>query len=837
MRPYSDCLKIHPSFFGFMTTGLILSFVSVFGFSFASFAQIRGDDTVLTGVDFDGQNYAIHGGTVAGDNLFHSFSEFSILRGQEAFFENSASVANIIARVTGISKSNINGAIHVNCCANLFFINPNGIIFGSNAFLDIGGSFFGSTASEIIFSDRLTFSASSPNSSSLLSLSIPSGLNFRTNPSAILVQGLGHNVQANLDIFVQSGLKVANGQTLALVGGDVNLEGGILNAPSGTVEIGSVNSGVVTLRPISQGWRLNYDQVASFQDITLSMRSLVDASGFREGHISFQGKNIALSDGSLLSIEHNGFQSQTNIDLKATESINIIGSAPSPTGLVPSAVFIRNIGNASGGNISISAQSLLLKQGGAVSTYSVGSGKGGDISVLVSDSVQLIESLGLQDQSQISTLSFGFGGSGNLMLSTKYLKLLNGGGIGSQTFGSGNSGDVNVKASESVLLSGAKPGLVTTISSVTGGSGNSGSLTIDTQKLEILDGANINTSTFSEGNAGDLTINASNSVLLSGLSTNFSRNPLRSALASGALFVPIFTSNPPSGSTGNLIVNTPKLTIADGASINISHAGTGDAGNLVINAGSVFLNREGRITAETSSGLGGNININLNDILSLRNNSFISANSNGTGDGGNIQIKTPILVALPPIGSNGSDIVAKANRGNGGNIVINSKGVFGIEQRKANPGNQTNDIDASSQFGQSGQVQISTTTDPNQGLIELPATVVDPSTLVAQNPCKQASSSEFTRSGRGGLPPSLSQDLNGESTQVGLVEPANLSAAKPEPQPNSTQVSSLPLSSSQIAPAKGWVYNDKGEVVLVAYNSAVTGPQRLQSNPKGCPVF
>ncbi len=117
--------------------------------------------------------------------------------------------------------------------------------------------------------------------------------------------------------------------------------------------------------------------------------------------------------------------------------------------------------------------------------------------------------------------------------------------------------------------------------------------------------------------------------------------------------------------------------------------------------------------------------------MRFENESLISATANGDAKGVNIFINSTFLLVFPPIGSNGSDIIAKAERGNGGNKKINSQGIFGIEKRRAIQGNQSNDIDASSQFGQSGQVQINPTTDPNQGLVELPATVIDPRTLVA----------------------------------------------------------------------------------------------------------
>ena len=133
-------------------------------------------------------------------------------------------------------------------------------------------------------------------------------------------------------------------------------------------------------------------------------------------------------------------------------------------------------------------------------------------------------------------------------------------------------------------------------------------------------------------------------------------------------------------------------------------------------------------------------------------------------------------------------------------------------------------------------MEIDNPIDPNRGLVELPETVVDPNALVAQNPCKRGSESEFVITGRGGLPPSLSEDLSSDATQVGLVEPAPMETQESK----SGEVQENPESSSSepnpIIPAQGWVFNDKGEVVLVAYDPTVTGSQRLRKNESGCQV-
>ena len=189
---------------------------------------------------------------------------------------------------------------------------------------------------------------------------------------------------------------------------------------------------------------------------------------------------------------------------------------------------------------------------------------------------------------------------------------------------------------------------------------------------------------------------------------------------------------------GNLTVNTGRMSVTDGARVTVSSP-DGEAGNLTIKTNSLALDN-GQLTAETgvSNSEGGGANINLQGlaVLWLGSESLISAKATGDANGGNINIDTKFLIALPPSGSNGSDIIASAFGGDGGRINITSEGIFSIEERRAIEGNRTNDIDASSQFGNPGTVDLNVSLDPARGLVGLLSDLVDVTQLVRNNLCK-----------------------------------------------------------------------------------------------------
>ena len=186
----------------------------------------------------------IEGGATRGENLFHSFQEFNIGEGLEVYFANPDGIANIFSRVTGSNLSNIFGTLGVEGSANLFF-------------LDIGGSFIATTANSIEFSDGTRFATRNGNQKPILTWNAPIGLGLDGNNGSITVNGNGHQLTlADPNVFFtpiigaassQNGLKVAPERTLALIGGQVNIDGGVLTSPSGNIEIAGVKQGNVKL--------------------------------------------------------------------------------------------------------------------------------------------------------------------------------------------------------------------------------------------------------------------------------------------------------------------------------------------------------------------------------------------------------------------------------------------------------------------------------------------------------------------------------------------------------------------------------------------------------------
>ncbi len=642
-------------------------------------------------VNKSGNTFVINGGTQAGGNLFHSFERFDVPTGSTAYFNNAPTIENIFTRVTGGSISNIDGILRANGSANLFLLNPNGIIFGPNASLNIGGSFIGSSAMSINFADGTHFSTTNQVAAPLLTVNVPIGLQFGSNPGNIMVQGTGHNLTLLSDYLPLQGgnnlgLRVQPGKTLALVGGTVDLNGGTLTAEQGRIELGSVaNAGLVSLTPIAQGFTLGYAGVPSFGDIQLSQKALADVSGAPAGSIQVQARSLSISDGSLMDGQNWGMQPGGNINVNATESLSLSGTGPNAN--IRSALSTESIGSGKSGDISVSTGRLMIQDGATIVSRTFSGGKSGNIDINAAQLVQVSGFAPINPQiiSNIGSYTFSTGIAGDLSLSTQNLSILNGGTVSVISFGSGLGGNLTVNADNIQVIgtnqtSTASSSRASSLSAGSFGTGNAGIINIKTKTLTIQDSGLVFTSNIGTGSAGSININASQSVLVDGNRAGaLAPSEIASSVSSDVAVVrSTFGLNDVSnnGDSGDVTINTPVLRVTNGALVNVRNQGVGKGGTLQVNAARVVLDHQGSLTATTASGVGGNITLQLKDFLQLRNGSQITTSALGTGDGGNIKIDTGTLVARE-----NSDISANAAQSFGGRVIINAKGIFGTQYR------------------------------------------------------------------------------------------------------------------------------------------------------------
>nr|WP_199312724.1 filamentous hemagglutinin N-terminal domain-containing protein [Microcoleus sp. FACHB-672] len=665
-----------------------MTFISLSG---QAKAQIVPDATlpVNSTVTPQGNTSVIEGGTSAGTNLFHSFQQFSIPTNGTAFFNNAAEIQNILTRVTGGSISNIDGLIQANGTANLFLINPNGIIFGPNAALNIGGSFLASTASYVNFADKTQFSAT-PTQTGLLTVSVPVGLQMGPNPGHIVVQGSAHNLSfdpetgATIRDNRPVGLQVAAGQTLALLGGNLALEGGNLTAEGGRIELGSVAAEtLVTLTPTNQGMALSYPGINNFQDISLSRAASVDASGAGGGNVFVAGRRVTLSDGSAILALTEGAEPSGTLSVRASEVVEVIGT--STDGQYPSSLLaeIQPQATGEGGNLTIETARLRVSNGAQVSTATFSSGKAGNLTVKASDTVEVIGRSveGQSSRALLATAQPGATGEGgNLTIETTRLRVSDGAQVSTSTNGPGKAGNLTVKASDTVEVIGrsadGSSSSALLARSQPQATGEGGNLTIETARLRVSNGAVVSTATNGPGKAGNLTVKASDMVEVIGTSAD--------GQSSSALLA---TAQPgATGEGGNLTIETARLRVSDGALVSTSTNGSGRGGNLTVKATDTVELIGTSANGQSSSGLfataatgatgeGGNLTIEIAR-LRVSDGAVVSTATFGPGKAGNLTVKASDTVEVTSITANGqssSALLATAQpgaTGEGGNLTI-----------------------------------------------------------------------------------------------------------------------------------------------------------------------
>jgi filamentous hemagglutinin family protein len=674
-------------------------------------AQVSSDGTLSTTVSSpDGSNFTIDNGDRAGGNLFHSFSQFSVPNGGSAVFQNPVDVQNIISRVTGGSISNINGLIQAQGSANLFLLNPAGIVFGPNASLNIGGSFFATTANSLLFGDGVEFSATNLATSPVLSVNIPIGLRFRDNPGSI----------SNQSAF----LEVPSQKTLALIGGNVNIvDSGILFAPGGRIELGGLTqAGTVGLNPDNS---LSFPDGMARGDVAITNGGVfVNAVEGNSGDINIQAKSFSLSDRSVLFASHDGQGNAGNISVKAQDTVTLDNNSLilSNVGNPEETPSVGNVGNitiearevsvtdgsqlqagfysntrgnpgtisiraedkvsfqnssilgdvfpnaeANGSNIDISAKSVSISDGALLNTSNQGQGNAGNITVNAQDTVFLNDGI-------LRTRFSGTSGqAGNIDITTGSLLVSGGGQLTSSTSGQGNAGNITINATGTVSFDGTNnqgnpSGVFSNVGNPEGvnAQGNVGNISIEAREVSVTDGAELQAGFYSntKGNPGTISIRAEDKV----------------SFQNSSIFGDVFPNAEANGS--NIDISAKSVSISDGALLDTRNQGQGNAGSITINAwDTVFLN-DGILRTRFSgtSGQAGNINVTTGSLFAT-NGGLLTSSTSGQGNAGNITIHATGTVSFEGKDSEGnfSGVFSDVNEtgvGSGGDISVTAESLL-----------------------------------------------------------------------------------------------------------------------------------------------------------------
>ncbi|MBW4602374.1 MAG: S-layer family protein [Calothrix sp. FI2-JRJ7] len=687
-------------------------------------AQITPDSTLgnesskVTPPDPNSPVDVIYGGAQRGANLFHSFREFNVGEGRGAYFySGSADIQNILARVTGSNRSEILGTLgtYGDSNPNLFLINPNGIIFGLKASLDMGnaglnnprpgGSFVATTANAVLLGDKGIFSASDPTASNLLTVN-PSALFFNNASKSEIVNQ--SRAETSILGYSINGLQVPNGRSVLLVGGDVNLDGGKITALGGRVELGGVAaSGAVGLNIDGNNLSLSYAQGVQRGDVLLTNEATADVAAGNGGSIAVNTQNFNISGQSTLRAgiwsELGSIGSQAgDITLDATGAVEINDSS------ISNYVATEAVGN--GGDITIKARSLDLSNEAQVVTITYGTGDAGRVFVQAEDSVSLA---GYSTAIISNVMSFGTttsddsplakGNSGGISIKASSLSLTDGAQLVSSTFGQGSAGSILVQVDDSVSLADAI--IISTVGFITRSRavGNSGGIRLQAKSLSLTDGAQLITSTFGQGNAGSIFVQVNDSISLVG-SPAVSILPTEPRLIPGHDYFFSFPGNlglgnastgiystvesEAKGNAGDIDIQSRSLSLTEeGAEVQSLTRGEGKAGDIRVNVsnsvdlsgvfsqeldlGDVILGgfSSGLISATEgeASGPGGNIELTTNT-LRLSHGAVLNARTRNATSGGNITVKTNSV----ELTGGGQILTSAFSSGNAGNITVNT---------------------------------------------------------------------------------------------------------------------------------------------------------------------
>jgi filamentous hemagglutinin family protein len=585
----------------------------------------------------------ITGGATRGSNLFHSFLDLSIAPGDSLSFQSPIGISNIISRVTGLSPSNIEGTLGVTGNANLFLLNPNGILFGANARLDVGGSFIATTAPTIQFGSQGVFSTVTPESPPLLTVN-PSAFLFGQGTIAAIV----NRSKVPLDSGGQ-GLQVPDGRSLLLLGGSVNLDGGGVNAVAGRAELGAVaGPGIVGLSTVGNDWHLSFPEGIDRADITLTNGATVNTSGEGGGPIQLWGRNVFINGGTQVAAFSQGAEPGGDLIVNASESLEVIGDAPFGN------LSTLSFGDGKAGDLKIETRRLIVRDGALILAGTLGSNSAGQLSVNASESIEIGGREPIRKSSSaLASFTGSAGQAGNITINTKKLIIRDGGALTTEALSSTDSGQ------RLPLL------------------GEGGNLTINSSDVVDLRQGFIAADTVSAGNAGNIVINTGRLLVQD-----------KSRIVANSLG---------SGNAGSIAVQARSITLTNQSQIGATTTAS-QGGNITLQVQDFLLLRQGSSVSTTAGtkqagGDGGNITFKGNFILAIpKENSDISANA-FTGRGGNIKIMAQSLLGIQyrPQPTPRSDITVSSTFGGAGSITVDTldidpnRGTFSLPTDPTDP--------------------------------------------------------------------------------------------------------------------------------------------------------
>jgi filamentous hemagglutinin family protein len=639
---------------------LALASFSVLNLNVPALAQIIPDatlgnenSTVTPGAMVrGGEADLIDGGAIRGSNLFHSFQEFNVGEGQRVYFANPDGINSILSRITGSNPSNIFGILGIDGTADLFLLNPNGIVFGENGSLDVDGSFTATTANAIRFGNEGIFSATSPETPSNLLTIDPSAFLFTQLSSGNIRVSSMASAGLSPSGFLVSGLRVPDGETLLLVGGNISLTLGRLNAFGGQIGLGTVQGlGAIEFNSIGE---LQFPENVSRGNIFLNF-STIDVAANGEGSINLYAHDLDLSVFSFIRAGVTlGLRNENqagDIILNLTGDLNSEGFS-----------FITNSIETDkpsiGGNIYVDSSSISLANRSTISTSIFGQGNAGNIVLNIRDGVELNGRSSIR--SDISNEN-SIGQGGNIYINAQTIDLMNASEITANISGMGKAGDVHMNSLGDMTLSNGS-NIASRIEP--GASGQGGNINLLVDSLEITGASRLDTLNEGSGDTGDILINSRSNVSFSG----------RGSYAVSAI------SPTGRGTSGDIVVAANTLAVSDNAALVSGLAGEGRTGDIIIEVSEHASFDKGDIfnTRGTNSiGLGGDIRL-VSGSLRLINGAQFVTSSRGAESAGNIVIDAQgyvFLEGFSPNDGRGTGIFTRLSNGvtgNSGNITINA---------------------------------------------------------------------------------------------------------------------------------------------------------------------